>query len=263
MNKSWYYADKGQPAGPFSLEGLRSILKDIPSWRDTLVRREGDDEWQKAGGFSELQMFRLTPPPPPSTKIAGDGHVSRKTTFWLITLYFMGALGFHFYLRMSRPFAKIDYQSVAEAFGAALGLVFISGTLPMIIWAFRRFRSEAALVPMAVRCILLLVLASLVWRGTQVQREGEIEQIGKTVFTGKQREEMMRLMTNGCIESLRKTPAITGEQVKAYCGCTAAAVAIVVTGDEMAYAAKNNAYPPSMLQKLTEAAPRCVHLLSK
>src|SRR5438445_13681310 len=105
-------------AGNFVASGEERLffevpLKDIPSWRDTLVRREGDDEWQKAGGFSELQMFRLTPPPPPSTKIAGDGHVSRKTTFWLITLYFMGALGFHFYLRMSRPFAKIDYQSVA------------------------------------------------------------------------------------------------------------------------------------------------------
>jgi uncharacterized protein DUF4339 len=115
MNNRWYYAHKGKAVGPLSLGELNSILQGIPSWRETLVWREGDDQWQKAGSISDLAEFRAAPPPIPKDQIQESAAIprgvhnatSRKTTLWPIALYFLAALTFSFYVEMSKPFAKI------------------------------------------------------------------------------------------------------------------------------------------------------------
>jgi hypothetical protein len=62
----WYYADKKQPVGPFSLADLKADIQKIPNWKDLLVWRDGFTDWQKAESVNEILALFVTPPPIPT-----------------------------------------------------------------------------------------------------------------------------------------------------------------------------------------------------
>jgi hypothetical protein len=95
MNKRWHYAENGKSTGPFSLEELKSILQRFSNWREVLVWREGDDQWQKAGSISDFADMRAAPPPIPKNQLRktttpsppqAPNTISRKTKLWPIAL---------------------------------------------------------------------------------------------------------------------------------------------------------------------------------
>ena len=57
----------GQPAGPFDMPTLGSMARSGQIARDTLVWRQGMNEWLKANQVAELASIFASPPPLPGT----------------------------------------------------------------------------------------------------------------------------------------------------------------------------------------------------
>jgi len=64
---SYYVAVNGQQAGPFDRGSLQQKIQSGDLTKETLVWKEGMDQWAKAGEVSDLnQLFGQSPPPLPS-----------------------------------------------------------------------------------------------------------------------------------------------------------------------------------------------------
>ncbi len=63
---TFYAVINGQQAGPYDLNTIRNLIQSNQITRETLVWRQGMDNWQTAGQLPELvSLFSQTPPPIP------------------------------------------------------------------------------------------------------------------------------------------------------------------------------------------------------
>lgn len=66
MSNTWYFANKDQSVGPFSLAELEALLRQVPSWEGLMVWSKGFSQWQRAGSVPEILALFDTPPPIPA-----------------------------------------------------------------------------------------------------------------------------------------------------------------------------------------------------
>jgi hypothetical protein len=139
---------------------------------------------------------------------------------------------------------------------------------PVVQYIAPRYTEQKDLLLRQRWCTLLLVLAVLTWRGTQVQREveieqpREIEQIGRTALTGKHRQDFIVGARRGCTETqrqdlLNRQVGVTDAQISAYCDCYANALANHLTPDEIVYYAKSGKPSAATQRKIEDLLPTC------
>ncbi len=69
-NDSIFVLVNNQQQGPFNLEQLKTLISNKQLTQDTLVWKEGMQQWDKAEGLPELnQLFKSSPPPPPPPQV--------------------------------------------------------------------------------------------------------------------------------------------------------------------------------------------------
>jgi Protein of unknown function (DUF2569)/GYF domain 2 len=65
----WYYADGGEPKGPFSFEELIEVLSGVPYPKQILVWGHGFEDWRPIDQVREIGAKLFKPPPLPQTAI--------------------------------------------------------------------------------------------------------------------------------------------------------------------------------------------------
>jgi len=89
--------------------------------------------------------------------------VSRTVIAFIIALYFVAAFALCLFMALGQPFAAMD-EVISTAFGAAARIFLMSGAVPLLIWAFWKFRADRALVPLTLWAVIGLVVAFLLLR---------------------------------------------------------------------------------------------------
>ena len=184
--------------------------------------------------------------------------MSRIAVVSVLIAYLIAALAFGVFMEMQKPFPSLPAVTVGTIGGTAIAAYVISAILPLIIWAFYRFRLQSARGPMVLWACLGIVSFYLMYVGTQSSQEREIERN----FSSADRTQSALTMKKSCVESQTKTAIsrndnINIQQINAYCGCYAASLSQIITSEETVYVAKNGTAPPSLQQKINQAFAGC------
>jgi hypothetical protein len=100
--------------------------------------------------------------------------VSRKGISLVLGGYFLAALAVAVLEHLQEPFPQWNLATVSHAVGAAIGLYVLSGILPVIGWAFGRFRAHNAFLPLFVWGLLGVAVGGFSFLGQRFDREQEI-----------------------------------------------------------------------------------------
>ncbi len=201
-----------------------------------------------------------------------SARLSRNTVRLIVSIYFFVALALAVFLEMRKPLAtwteSLDASSFGAIIGAALGLFFASGTIPIVVWAFRRFRIKKASGPLYTWLVLLFIFGFLSVYGRSIEENEKIEEVIKTLLIGENRKDFIAGARQSCIETERKR--LVSNQVKAdeallseYCGCFANALASDLSSDEIHYFAQFGKPSTTTRQKIEVLGRRCIRELVK
>ena len=248
------------PLAPSHSGSSRAFFKRLPNWKEVLIWKEEYSEWRKAGSVSDLDLARAMPPPIPRTQAIsnqspnGRGTVadarsgpSRNIVLLVISTYFLAALAFAVFGEMRKPFANWEKlfhpYLIGSTIGAAAGLFIISGLVPVVVWAFRRFRAARASGPLYSWLVLLFIFGGLIAYGQSFELERKFEEIGKTALTGKNRQDFIVAAQRSCTttqrqDQLNRQAGVTEVQISAYCDCIANALANTLSADEIVFYAQ-------------------------
>lgn len=280
MSDHWYYADNEHPVGPLNLHQLKNALQELPNLKEVLVWREGFSDWRKAADISELDGLDATSPPIPVTQATVDWSLTERTAgsekatafpakiAFLIISYFAAALAITVFFELREPFTTWASLAAFEGvwpfmLGKAIGLFLVSGVIPIVWWAFARFRAKKASGPLLLWFLLIAFLGYYTNIGKNYELESELEKLGKTGFSEEYRQDGIAMMERGCISKSQQDPLtrmanITDAQISAYCDCYANNLWDELTPDEISYYVKEKKPSAVMQKKMDELMPICV-----
>jgi uncharacterized membrane protein YhaH (DUF805 family) len=93
MHGAWYYAENGEPKGPFTLELLTQHLLAIREPECQLVWRHGLAKWTEAQEVPELAAFVSRPPPMPPLPQRDTAAPTTTSSLWTAFFSFNGRMG--------------------------------------------------------------------------------------------------------------------------------------------------------------------------
>jgi hypothetical protein len=197
--------------------------------------------------------------------------MSRKAIGVTLAIYLLVSLAFAMFYQLTKipsysgPHA--DAALIGGVLGGAAGVFVVAGILPLIVWAFKRFRAEKAAAPFVIWGLLGIVYMGLATAGTLYDRQQAITTTASNIasLTGGDYDAFVRSSRQSCIDNQRKSQinrasGVTDQQIIAYCQCFAAAMAKEVTAEEVAYLYRNNAPSETFRQKADKVAPLCTRL---
>src|ERR1035437_1418301 len=193
-----------------------------------IVKASNGDAWVEADGKtyspSQVSAFILQ-----KMKETAEAHLGQKVDQAVITVpayfndaqrqatkdagkiagYLAGAAGFElFEMQQDTLSAPVPLGgSIGHLVGAAFSLFGIAGILPMIIWAFMRFRGANAGGIFVLWAILAVVMAFLIDYGARYERNEKIAiAMPNGVFSGKDRDDFIRSSKLSCAQSQKANP---------------------------------------------------------
>jgi hypothetical protein len=198
-------------------------------------------------------------------RVAWDGEMSRSKIRLVIGAYFIAAVIFGvFEFFEDHPFSKINIINIEAAIGYGLVPFVGGGLLPLIGWAFVRFRESHAVAPLVLWLLLGAGVAFLSDYGSRYDRNSKIESFGSgnEGFTGKDRDDIYRGARDECYQIQRANPltklAIPADKITAYCDCYAEGMASAMTIDEVKVMISSKGKPPaSVVDKATRFGNSC------
>jgi hypothetical protein len=130
--------------------------------------------------------------------------------------------------------------------GAAIGLFAISGILPLIGWAFGRFRAQNAFVPLLAWGLLGLAIGCL---GIVGQQSGRAQ--GRDAF--------LRGIKDSCGKRKNepRPVGVADQQIDAYCDCIAESITNKVVTDEIKFLVQTGKLPDSLKEKTAQSYATC------
>jgi hypothetical protein len=191
--------------------------------------------------------------------------MSRKFVISFVVGYFLAALAVSLFIEMQKPFASFSITNpifVGHVLGGALGIYAMSGAIPIIVWAFFRFRLASAHGPLIAWGILFVLAAIATEEGYRFDREQEIKELAsKSVLTSRDRDYLGGKLKSGCIERQQQATIngharATNQQMTAYCDCFANALIRSMTVEEIVGIASGK--PSASVQaKSDRLGPEC------
>jgi hypothetical protein len=188
----------------------------------------------------------------------------RLKAIWLLLLiYFTAALSFALYEAMLDPFWVPSSRTVGNLVGAGFATFALAGILPMIGWAFVKFRASSAVVPMVAWLVIGVCLAYLSHVGSRLDRNSKVEKfLNDGGLIGKERQDFMRSAKLGCEQKQRSDPltakiGISDAKIVAYCDCYAAGASEALTREELRHIVSNGKPPDTFTEKATTLAQFC------
>lgn len=203
--------------------------------------------------------------------LLGDFIVMTGTNIALVlALYLLATLVFGLFSVMQYP--PLGAQSPATIFGFALfravGVFVAAGILPVIGWAFVRFRTRYAKYPLLAWPVIGVTLVGLYYAGKTglFERRTAQQQIDTMIrdetLIEQQRNDIREVVRQACVDGERKKPinrqaGVTYKQIDTYCSCVALEITNQLTRDEINYITQKQERPDSVREKVTNASLKC------
>jgi hypothetical protein len=168
--------------------------------------------------------------------------MSRKAIWLLCFGYLAAAVAFAGFEAWLDPLSGyIPAALVGHIVGGGIGIFAMAGVLPLIIWAFLRFRAVNAAAEREQK------LAAMTPNG---------------VFAGKDRVDFLRSAKLSCAQKQRENPltakiGLSERKILAYCDCLAEGLAEAITVDELRTAVTTGKQAASFLDKTTMMGNFC------
>jgi hypothetical protein len=195
--------------------------------------------------------------------------MSRKEIVRVLAIYFcIAAVASAIELLATPGMAGLRWAAVAGDFVGGIGAWFLlPGILPLLYWAFRRFRGENAAGPIIIWGVLGATFLILSTVGRAYDGDIAFSQIPVNIgsFFENDNQAFVREAKLGCVETQNKNryPGNTPEQIDRYCQCTAETLLNALTVSEFTTAmnARSTTLPPWMQQKAVNAGISCRRLV--
>jgi hypothetical protein len=165
--------------------------------------------------------------------------------------------------------------------GTVVAFLFLPGLVPLIYWAFRRFRADYAGAPIILWGYVGTLFVILLFAGAASdgsirfalipQNLGDffsdarrISQAASSISSksGKDYDDFIEVFRLSCVQSQRQIQLnrglnITDQQILSYCKCMVEEMSGEITADEIVYFTKTNKPPESIKNKIDRAAELC------
>jgi hypothetical protein len=189
--------------------------------------------------------------------------MSRKIIASVLVGYFLAAFAYVLFIQLSKPFGKPNFATMMEALGGGSALFLISGLLPIIGWAFARFRREKAYAVLGAWWVIGIIVGLFAGQGMKFDYESKIDVWSKQSLTGKDRSDFVRSTNRGCVETQRQSDfnrqmRITEKQIDDYCGCYAEELTRALTADDLRYFAANGRPTAAAQQHIDRISQTCI-----
>jgi hypothetical protein len=204
-------------------------------------------------------------------RLLGDFIVMTGTNIALVlALYFLLAFVFGVFSVLWQPPPGADSPTTIFGFAVfrAVGIFVVAGILPVIGWAFGRFRTRNAKYPLLAWPVIGVALAGLYYAGkTGFFERPTVQQQIDAMISGealveKQRDDIREVIREACIDveqkrSINRQAGVTDKQIDTYCNCVARETTNQLTRDEIIYIAQKKQRPDSANEKVTSASLKC------
>jgi len=192
--------------------------------------------------------------------------VSRKSVIILATVYFLAALTFGVVAEVTQPFSSLDWKDPAflgSVFGLVAYLYVGSAIIPLIVWAFGRFRAQRAVIPFVIWAVLGIALMTLIQIGRYDSQQVELARLATIGLKGSDREDFVRGAKSSCIAKLEQNwPNRAGndgrQQFEKFCGCYSEAMANSMTPTDLGSAMATGTVPAGVQGKSEQAVVSCL-----
>lgn len=177
------------------------------------------------------------------------------------------AIAIAVFIHMQKPLATwsglAQAETLGEITGSAVGLFIVAGLLPVVVWAFGRFRAKSAPAPLFVWFVLLLGAGAMLGYGQNIRAEKIYQAMQGAALDDKARHGFISATRSSCIETQTQHPlnqegGATADQIAAYCDCYANGLGQEITADELIYFAKNRKPSPSTQITIEQLQPICI-----
>ena len=195
--------------------------------------------------------------------------MTRKTISLVLLFYFLIAVAFATVMHALQPFPAWDTAAISGLVGEAISIFVMAGVIPLIIWAFGRFRAANAAPAMIAWGILGVILAALNGIGTLYDRNLAVDEAAKSfVLAGKDRDDFLRQSKRGCVDTqnrsaLNRQIGFTAQQIDTFCACSADALSRAITVEEFRYLALNGRLSASLQSKADQISQSCMLALRR
>jgi len=141
--------------------------------------------------------------------------------------------------------------------GGAIAGIVIPGVIPLIVWAFWRFRAEDAWAVIFLWGFFGLAMNAAIVGGALMGADAQRSKMEQPFQSlGEQRDEFVRGMVRVCIDHQRNS-GFTEQIIKTYCYCSSYELAKAVSTDELKIYISTMTAPPSLKEKADRAAKTC------
>jgi hypothetical protein len=199
-------------------------------------------------------------------RVASGGiGMSRKAVAITLLAYFLAALAYGLFIEMQRPLSTLNLgpDFVGSVVGQAIGVFALGGLLPLVGWAFLRFRAERAVGPMIVWAVLSVGVMYFNALGLKWEQEQEIATLlGKVAVAGRDRDDFVRIAKRFCIDrqaesQLNRQSGATTAQIDAYCDCFADGMLKLMTADDFWFFVSNGKPSTDLQTRIDRFAQTC------
>lgn len=188
--------------------------------------------------------------------------MSRTAVASILALYFVAALAFAAFVEMQSRVLAVPAVVIGSIGGKAIAVFAVAGIIPLVVWAFFRFKAARAKGPLVLWASLGVILAFLGYRSQQADQRRDIEDFTNLTMTEPQRAEALRSGTQACAKTqgarLVSRQMLTQQQLAPYCQCFVNQMFAAMTREERRHLAETGKPPDGIQPKVDQAAAACL-----
>ena len=164
---------------------------------------------------------------------------------------------------MQDPLWVLNAYTVGNLVGAGFAAFALPGIIPLIGWAFVKFRPTSAVVPMLAWLVVGVCLAYFSDTGRRLDRNSRIDKlVNDGGLTGKDKQDFLRSTRLGCEQQQRSNPltakiGISEAKIIAYCDCYATGASAALTLEELRHIVSKGTPPETFSYKATVLGQFC------